>query len=207
MCIWQWNEWSWVGRSSMQVSGWNRLVSRLRFSCSAPKRNVTDLPSQVQSFENTHVPLFFSEYGTTSGESNPRQFHETTAIYSPEMTRIFSGACAYEFFEGPNRYGLVVVRADGTLEKLRAYDNFQARLAESRKVEDPGTLGEWEGSELVESNRPELPAQTYDWRASSELPECPLDWEEVRTQIEDRQWIDVAEEVERSLVLSEPDLL
>ncbi|KAK8002155.1 glycolipid anchored surface protein GAS1 [Apiospora marii] len=173
-----WNEWSWVGRSSMQVSGWNRLV---------------------QSFENAHVPLFFSEYGTTSGESAPRQFHETTAIYSPEMTRIFSG--------GPNRYGLVVVRADGTLEKLRAYENLQARLAGSGQVEDPGTLGEWGGSELVESHRPALPAQTYDWRASSELPVCPLDWDEVRAQIEDRQWIDVAEEVERSLVMSEPDLL
>ncbi|KAK8047989.1 hypothetical protein PG996_016053 [Apiospora saccharicola] len=181
-----WNEWQWVGRSSMQISGWNRFV---------------------QSFENAHVPMFFSEYGTTSGETAPRQFHETTAIYSPDMTCIFSGACAYEFFEGPNRYGLVVVRADGTLEKLRAYDNLKARLAECSRVEDLGTLGEWGDSELVETNRPELPEQTYDWRASTELPECPLDWDEVRSQIEDRQWIDVADEVEKSLVISEPDLL
>lgn len=171
------------------------------------EKGATEPSHQVQSFENSHVPLFFSEYGTTSGETAPRQFHETSAIYAPEMTRIFSGACAYEFFEGPNRYGLVVVRADGTLEKLRAYDNLKARLAECSQVEDPGTLGEWGGSELVETNRPELPGQTYDWRASTELPECPLDWDEVRTQIEDRQWIDVADEVERSLVMSEPDLL
>ncbi|KAK8066828.1 hypothetical protein PG997_013575 [Apiospora hydei] len=93
---------------------------------------------QVQSFENAHVPLFFSEYGTTSGETSPRQFLETTAIYSPAMTRIFSGACAYEFFEGPNRYGLVVVRADGTLERLRAYENLKARLAECSQSQSEG---------------------------------------------------------------------
>ncbi|KAK8855094.1 Glucanosyltransferase-domain-containing protein [Apiospora arundinis] len=176
-----WNEWSWVGQSSMQVSGWNRLV---------------------ESFENAHVPVFFAEYGTTSGESTPRKFYETSAIYSPEMTRIFSGACVYEFFEGSNRYGLAVVRADGTIEKLRAFDNLKGRLQACAENE-VATLPEWVSSsrELIESNRPEVPVQGADWRAPEGLPECPLDWDEVRTQIEDRQWIDVADEVERSILV------
>ncbi|KAK8041524.1 glycoside hydrolase family 72 protein [Apiospora phragmitis] len=198
-----------VGVSSNGVS--SIFYDEFRYFTGGDPAEAVDFFS-VQSFENAHVPLFFSEYGTTSGESAPRQFFETTAIYSPAMTRIFSGACAYEFFEGPNRYGLVVVRPDGTLEKLRAFDNLKARLAESSSQSDePVTLPEWGASpgssELVEAHRPELPAQSYDWRAPMGLPDCPLDWDEVRTQIEDQQWIDVADEVERSLVADEPDLL
>ncbi|KAK8110271.1 1-3-beta-glucanosyltransferase gel1 [Apiospora kogelbergensis] len=153
MCGWQWNEWSWVGRSSMQVSGWNRLL---------------------EWFENTHVPVFFSEYGTTTGESTPRKFHETTAIYSPEMTRVFSGACVYELYEGPNHYGLVVVRADGTLEKQRDFGYLQERLRDAADNE-LATQPEWASSdsELVAASRPELPAQSTNWRASADLPVCP----------------------------------
>ncbi|KAK7965827.1 1-3-beta-glucanosyltransferase GAS1 [Apiospora aurea] len=200
-----------VGVSSNGVS--SIFYDEFRYFTGGDPEEAVDFFS-VQSFENAHVPLFFSEYGTTSGETSPRQFLETTAIYSPAMTRIFSGACAYEFFEGPNRYGLVVVRAGGTLERLRAYENLKARLAECSQSEGEGegeglaTLAEWgDNGELVESHRPALPPQSYDWRASAALPECPLDWEEVRTQIEDRQWIDVAEEVERSVISNDGELL
>jgi hypothetical protein len=37
----------------------------------------------------------------------PREFHDTTALYSQRTTLNLSGGCVYEFFEGSNSYGLV----------------------------------------------------------------------------------------------------
>ncbi|KAH8780248.1 glycolipid anchored surface protein [Diaporthe sp. PMI_573] len=76
---------SWAGRnSSMQISGYNQLV---------------------HLFSDTDIPVFFSEYGANT--ARPRVFHETTAIYSSEMTHVFSGGCVYQFYQGPNGYGIV----------------------------------------------------------------------------------------------------
>lgn len=46
-----------------------------------------------------------SEYGVNI--QKPRKFEETAALYSPAMSQVFSGGCAYEFWEGSNGYGLV----------------------------------------------------------------------------------------------------
>lgn len=46
-----------------------------------------------------------SEYGTNI--PNPRLFQETAALYSPRMSQVFSGGCAYEFWQDSNMYGLV----------------------------------------------------------------------------------------------------
>jgi hypothetical protein len=69
-------------------------------------RPLTFFPDiQVHLFSDTDIPVFFSEYGANT--ARPRVFHETTAIYSSEMTHVFSGGCVYQFYQGPNGYGIV----------------------------------------------------------------------------------------------------
>jgi hypothetical protein len=52
--------------------------------------------------------MFVSGYGSCAHK--PRQFHDTTALYSLQTTRVLSGGCAYEFYGDSNDYGLVEMR-------------------------------------------------------------------------------------------------
>ena len=96
---------------------------------------------QIERYESTTIPFFFSEYGNNT--NSPRLFDETVALYSPEMTRVFSGGCVYELWHGANRYGLVGMlpaREEGiTPGKVRQRDRNDAYVAETRQT-DQGTL-------------------------------------------------------------------
>lgn len=61
---------------------------------------------QVDRYRNINLPIFFSEYGY---DRQPRNFNETTALFSSQMTEVFSGGCVYEFWQGGNCYGLVKI--------------------------------------------------------------------------------------------------
>jgi hypothetical protein len=99
-----------------------------------------------------------SEYGTNSGD--PRTFHDIAKLYSPPLTAVFSGGCVYEFWQGSNRYGLVLLEPNnarvapgipslhkgadaiaetrqidsGTLHIFKDFTNYKQRLAETRDV-------------------------------------------------------------------------
>ncbi|CAK3921749.1 Hypothetical predicted protein [Lecanosticta acicola] len=66
----------------------------------------------IQQYRNANIPIFFSEYGAALG-GETRSFHETRALFSPEMTQVFSGGCVYEMWNGANRYGLAQLIKDG----------------------------------------------------------------------------------------------
>lgn len=72
------------------------------------------------------MPVFFSEYGARAG-GRGRAFGEAQALQGPGMTPVFSGGCAYEFFEAPNHYGLVRAAADGTLHPTADFGRLRAR--------------------------------------------------------------------------------
>ncbi|KAI1848576.1 hypothetical protein JX265_011570 [Neoarthrinium moseri] len=165
------NDYSWCGESSMMISGYDRLVDR---------------------FSKAHIPVFFSEYG--ANVTRPRLFHETSAIYSPEMTNVFSGGIVYEFIEGLNRYGLVRIAEGGQLEPLQDFHNLKVGLNMCCNVQ-PNTSVEWSSSSNTASMAPKMPQVSSDWRAKPDIPESPVDWEEARKQIEDGQWIDVEREI------------
>lgn len=74
----------WAGQSNLQMSGYDSLINRL---------------------QDTAIPIFMSEYGVNI--PNPRLFQETLALYSLQMSQVFSGGCAYTFWESANSYGLV----------------------------------------------------------------------------------------------------
>jgi hypothetical protein len=78
--------------------------------------------------------MFFSEYGNSSHQ--PRLFHETTALYSPAMSRVFSGGCVYEFWQSSNGYGLVEMLEHGSSRRMPAHrkeSDDESKIAERRE--------------------------------------------------------------------------
>lgn len=61
--------------------------------------HISGYDAELQTFAHAHIPVFFSQYGSNLGACGRRIFQETTALYSPVMTRIFSGGIAYEFYD------------------------------------------------------------------------------------------------------------
>ncbi|KAI0123178.1 glycolipid anchored surface protein [Xylariales sp. AK1849] len=166
------NEYAWCGKSSMEISGYSRMV---------------------QNFSQSHLPIFFSEYG--SNTIDPRVFHETRAIYSPEMTGVFSGGLVYEFFEGINRYGLVKADGNGVLTRLQDFHNLRDSLQSCRDAE-PNTLADWSTIQLPKANLPRLPEPGPRWQATLRIPESPLDWDETAARLEEGEWVDVEREIQ-----------
>lgn len=101
------NTYEWCGASSYTQSGYSQLVA---------------------GFSNYSAPLFFSEYGCNLVQ--PRAFTEVGAIYSTDMTPVFSGGLVYEYSQEDSAYGLVNV-ADGssTVTLLADYTNLMKEFA------------------------------------------------------------------------------
>lgn len=80
------NIYSWCGDSSFQESGY---------------------ADRTLEFSNYSVPAFFAEYGCNTGSS--RMFTETLALYSSNMTNVWSGGIVYEYFQATNNFGKLVI--------------------------------------------------------------------------------------------------
>ncbi|KAF1928054.1 glycoside hydrolase family 72 protein [Didymella exigua CBS 183.55] len=95
------NSYSWCGEGDMQTSGYTDLVNM---------------------FQNSAVPVFYSEYGCNKVE--PRVFTEVGALYGSQMTSL-SGGLVYEYSQEEADYGLVVINENGTLSLREDFDNLQ----------------------------------------------------------------------------------
>ncbi|KAK9449393.1 Glucanosyltransferase-domain-containing protein [Limtongia smithiae] len=101
------NSYSWCGTQTIESSGYDVLID---------------------DYSNFSLPIFFSEFGCN--EVTPRTFQEVTALFSDEMTIIFSGGLAYEFTQETSDYGLVTIYSgNGTALELTDYDTLQTRYA------------------------------------------------------------------------------
>ncbi|KAI1256564.1 hypothetical protein MGN70_001688 [Eutypa lata] len=179
-----------VGINSADVPGVIR--SQFEYFSAGDEREAIDFFT-VKRFEDTHIPVFFSEYGANTS-SDGRIFQETRCILSPAMTDTFSGGIVYEFFEGANRYGLVKKNEDGSFEKLQDFENLRESIRACKGLQHSASL-EGPGGEIPTPKKFEMPKRSSDWRARPGIPESPLDWDEVTEQIEDRQWVDVEREI------------
>ena len=80
----------------------------------------------IETFGNTSIPVFFSEYGCNKVE--PRVFDEVPVLYG-NMTSVMSGGLVYEYYqEESNNYGLVAFYSNGTAQLLIDYANLQKQF-------------------------------------------------------------------------------
>lgn len=96
------NDYSWCGHSSFTTSGYKEKVA---------------------AYSGYSLPIFLSEFGCNK-VVDTRPFTEIEAIYSEEMSSVFSGGLVYEYFEESNDYGLVNVD-NSTVSPLEDYYNLQ----------------------------------------------------------------------------------
>ncbi|KAI1475346.1 carbohydrate-binding module family 43 protein [Daldinia eschscholtzii] len=144
--FWGYNIYSWCGKSSFTESGYD---------------------VQVKFFSNYSVPVFFAEYGcNTVGGAEGRLWDETTAIYSNQMTGVFSGGIVYMFHQEDNDYGLVKVKGD-TATPMKNYKALQSKLADVK----PSSTSM---ASYDPTNSPAAcPAISKNWKAAEVLPPTP----------------------------------
>lgn len=93
---------------------------------------------QIQKYNGINIPIIVSEYGAGDTTKAPRTFAETPTLYSPEMTEVFSGGCVYQFWQGPNNYGLASFEPDAaTYDRRKTFKT--GKVAEKRES-DLGTV-------------------------------------------------------------------
>lgn len=98
------NSYSWCGDSNFQTSSYNTLIA---------------------DFQNTSVPVFFSEYGCN--KPSPRVFTEVPVIYGPLMTPVMSGGLVYEYSQEASDYGLVNIASNASVQLLPDFDSLQGQ--------------------------------------------------------------------------------
>jgi hypothetical protein len=109
----------WAGPSNYLISGYSQLVARL---------------------QSAALPIFMSEYGVNI--QKPRKFEETAALYSPAMSQVFSGGCAYEFWEMANGYGLVELVNQEQARSTPAWAVEKSRERALARANDPRKTAE-----------------------------------------------------------------
>ncbi|MCJ1471530.1 1,3-beta-glucanosyltransferase gas1 [Lambiella insularis] len=139
------NIYSWCGASDFQTSGY---------------------ADRTMEFANYSVPAFFAEYGCNVPE--PRLFEETLALYSDNMTGVWSGGIVYEYFQETNLFGLVSV-SGSSVSALPDYTVLSSQMA---KVTPTGVNSA--SYSPTNTAARDCPATGVSWAAvASPLPASP----------------------------------
>jgi len=137
------NDYSWCDPSSFTKSGWDK---------------------KVELYKDYSKPIFLSEYGCIT---NVREWGEVAALYSTDMTGVYSGGLAYEYTVEPNGYGLVEVGSNGNIETNQDFERLKKAFAATK---NPSGDGGFKSS----GSASECPAESEDWEVSTTaLPAMP----------------------------------
>ncbi|EPY52463.1 cell wall protein Gas1 [Schizosaccharomyces cryophilus OY26] len=137
------NIYEWCGDSNFQESGYSE---------------------RTQEFKNYTVPVFFSEFGCI--EVRPRKFTEIKAMFSDEMTDVWSGGVAYEYFQAANKFGVVSVSGD-SVSTLTDFSHLSSMYA---SVQPSSTQS---SSMSLTSSGQSCAATQSAWKAATDLPPTP----------------------------------
>lgn len=80
--------------------------------------------SLLDTFKNTSIPVFLSEYGCNV--DSPRTFNEVYDGVYGKLATVFSGGLVYEYALEPNDYGLVQINSDSSAKILQDFVNLQS---------------------------------------------------------------------------------
>lgn len=118
------------------------------------------------SFENYPIPTYFSEYGCVT--SPPRLWTEATALFSSQMTPVWSGGLAFSYFFAVGGYGMVNISSDNTtVTTSDDFDRLKNVLSNITFVNEPTQSG------ASQSTFPTCPTADTNFLASSSLPPTP----------------------------------
>jgi len=78
----------------MAQSGYDGLVRLFLIRLSINGTRVYAELEKIDQLKHAAIPISFSEYSNSAYQ--PRLFQETKALYSLQMSQVFSGGCVYE---------------------------------------------------------------------------------------------------------------
>lgn len=113
------NSYQWCGQNTFVGSGYDILV---------------------KDYSDYTLAILFTEFGCN--KVTPRKWPEIDALYSTQMTGVFSGGLAYELTQESNKYGLADVGDDGSVSTLPDYDYLKTAYAKvpSDKITIPSDI-------------------------------------------------------------------
>lgn len=126
------NDYSWCDPSDFVTSGWS---------------------TKVETYSGYNIPIFMSEFGCIENE---RAWGEVAALFSTNMSSVFSGGIAYEYSYEANGYGIVEIDGDGNLSTNEDFDELAAAFA---AAVDPSGDGGYSSSNTAA----ECPAASDEW--------------------------------------------
>ncbi|KAG8686675.1 1,3-beta-glucanosyltransferase gas1 [Ceratobasidium sp. 395] len=118
------------------------------------------------SFANYPVAAYFSEYGCIT--SPPRLWTEATALFSSQMTPVWSGGIAFSYFPTVQGFGMTTLSADNTTVNVSDdFNRLKNVLSAITTINDPVQ------SSASQSTYPSCPSVNTTFLASSTLPQTP----------------------------------
>lgn len=115
------------------------LRIKLTLGCGDQTMESSGYKTLVKDYKDFPKPVFFSEYGCN--EVLPRQFQEVEALYSPEMTPVFSGGLIYEFHQELNNYGLIEYDEQGKVHLLEDFHALKKAYSKVKVSFDKSIMG------------------------------------------------------------------
>ncbi len=137
------NDYSWCDPNTFTGAGWD---------------------IKVKTYSDYPLPIFLSEFGCIT---NTREWNEIEALYSTNMSSVYSGGLAYEYTLEPNGYGLVELSSSGQVETNEDFDRLMEAFA---KNQDPSG----DGGARRDVSCPSCPPSSDEWDVGTEnLPVIP----------------------------------
>lgn len=121
------------------------------------------------AFAGYNIPAYFSEFGCIT--SPPRLWTEVQAIFSTEMSPVWSGAVAFSYFPAESdqgQFGMVTI--DGNT--VTTSDDFTRLAAQYSNASGPNTPSQ---SAAGSTQFPACPQENSTFFASTTLPPTPND--------------------------------
>lgn len=135
------NDYSWCDPSDFVTSGWK---------------------AKVEKYSGYNLPMFLSEFGCIEDE---RAWGEIAALYSTNMSSVFSGGLAYEYSYETNGYGIVEIN-DGT---LTTNEDFDELVTAYKAATNPSGDGGYNANGSASA----CPAQSDNWAVEDLLIPAP----------------------------------
>ncbi|KAL9121540.1 MAG: hypothetical protein Q9187_001900 [Circinaria calcarea] len=120
---------------------------------------------RTREFASYNIPAFFAEYGCN--QPSPRVWDETIALFSTQMTGVWSGGIVYEYFQAERNYGLVSLSGNSA-SKLPDFTALSTQIA---KVTPSGVqMSAYSPSNTAAQA---CPTTGSTWSAASAIPPTP----------------------------------
>ncbi|KAH7408870.1 Glucanosyltransferase-domain-containing protein [Cadophora sp. MPI-SDFR-AT-0126] len=131
------NDYSWCDPNTFTGAGWDKKVER---------------------YTGYGVPIFMAEFGCIT---NRRDWNEVAALYSTNMTSVYSGGLAYEYTTEANGYGLVST-TNGNVAPNADFTRLEAAY---KKTPNPSGDGGYSATTTAS----ECPPASDDWEVTDDL--------------------------------------